>query len=133
VPPEKRDPAVKATLKDPEASGPAILAWLIQGCLDWQRDGLGVPDCVTAATEEYRASEDTFAQFLDDRCVIADGVSAPAAGLYEDYADWCGRNGEEPMSQTAFGRRLTDRGFKADRDPISRRKIRLGIGRRAEA
>ena len=40
VPPE-RDENLKKTLSDPAISGPAILAWMVKGCLLWQRDGLG--------------------------------------------------------------------------------------------
>ena len=44
---DKRDPKVKATLRNSTLGGPAILAWAVQGCLEWQRDGLGVPQSVT--------------------------------------------------------------------------------------
>src|SRR5262249_22300760 len=37
---------------------PGILAWMVRGCLEWQRDGLGLPAVVKAATEEYRSEED---------------------------------------------------------------------------
>src|SRR5205823_5111930 len=36
------------------AQARGILAWLVQGCLDWLRNGLVTPSVVTEATEEYR-------------------------------------------------------------------------------
>ncbi|HEX03559.1 MAG TPA: hypothetical protein ENH10_00160, partial [Bacteroidetes bacterium] len=54
VPKAKRDPQIKAQLRNPEIAGPAILAWAVQGCLDWQKKGLQIPASVTNATEEYR-------------------------------------------------------------------------------
>jgi P4 family phage/plasmid primase-like protien len=36
-----------------KAEWPGILAWMIQGCLDWQQRGLNPPDAVTAATDAY--------------------------------------------------------------------------------
>ena len=37
--PEHIDTTIKPTLLDLSVSGPAILAWLVAGCLAWQRDG----------------------------------------------------------------------------------------------
>src|ERR1039458_5355848 len=37
---------------------PGILAWSVQGCVLWQKDGLQFPETVTKATEEYRAEND---------------------------------------------------------------------------
>lgn len=38
---------------------PGILAWLVRGCLAWQKQGLNPPEIVKAATADYRDSEDT--------------------------------------------------------------------------
>lgn len=35
-----------------------ILNWAIEGCLEWQRYGLGTPAEVTKATEEYRNEQE---------------------------------------------------------------------------
>ena len=37
IPPEKRDPDLSVKL---QAERPAILGWMLDGCLEWQRDGL---------------------------------------------------------------------------------------------
>jgi len=37
------------------AEFPGILNWAVQGCLEWQRDGLGVPQEVVEATRGYEA------------------------------------------------------------------------------
>src|SRR5690606_27269542 len=51
-PPElQADSRLKDKLR-PELAG--IVAWLVRGCIEWQREGLGQPDEVTAATAEYR-------------------------------------------------------------------------------
>ncbi len=47
---------------------PAILRWLIEGCLDWQKNGLQRPKVVTEATDSYFAQQDSVQQFIDDRC-----------------------------------------------------------------
>ena len=49
--------------------GPAILAWLVKGCLDWQGGGLQEPERVLSATAAYRVEEDAIADFLDQATV----------------------------------------------------------------
>jgi len=52
IPEAGQDRSVKLILRDPAVSGPAILAWLVEGCLQWQREGLRVPTVVTDATTD---------------------------------------------------------------------------------
>jgi putative DNA primase/helicase len=92
-----------------EASG--ILNWALEGCLAWQREGLEVPDEVRQATESYRAEMDVLAAFLDDRCILDPNTRVTSKELYQAYMSWCRDCGEEPLSQRAFGRALSERGF----------------------
>jgi hypothetical protein len=55
IPPEERDPNLGEKLK---AEWPAILQWMIDGCLDWQKQGLAPPQAVTAATDAYMEAQD---------------------------------------------------------------------------
>jgi putative DNA primase/helicase len=67
VPPERRDKHLQQKLL---AERDGILAWAVQGCLDWQRDGrLDPPQRVVDATEEYFEAEDALGRWLDERCV----------------------------------------------------------------
>ena len=43
---------------------PAILAWAIAGCLEWQRLGLAPPPAVVEATAEYFAEEDAVGRWI---------------------------------------------------------------------
>lgn len=99
----------------PEASG--ILAWLVEGCRRWQRDGLGdVPPAVTTATEEYRRESDVLADFLDERCAITNDAMTTASSLFEAYLQHCDATKEKhPISKVEFGRRLGDKGFVRDK------------------
>jgi putative DNA primase/helicase len=85
-----------------EAGG--IMAWLVRGCLDWQRLGLNEPADVLNATRQYRAAEDVLAVFLRDTCMVGDEFEITAKELRAKYEDWCKSNGEKPAS----GRRLSD-------------------------
>jgi putative DNA primase/helicase len=106
---------------------PGILAWAVQGCLAWQREGLGTPDEVRAATASYRQEMDLLGDFLADRCVIEQAASVLTGDLYAAYTDWAQNNGEKPMSQKALGGHLTERGFDQTRTKQERlwRGIRL--------
>lgn len=126
IPPEEQDPHLPDTLR---RELPGILAWAVQGCLDWQRDGLGTPPEVEAATEAYRAEQDVLADFLDECCEVDDPERETAtAALYKAYSEWCKEGGEKPLTKTAFGLRLAERGFTATR-PSGARSWR-GIGLR---
>jgi putative DNA primase/helicase len=106
---------------------PGILNWLIEGCLAWQREGLGVPDEVRTATEDYRVEMDILTAFITDCCVTGDGYRTGAAYLYGTYRGWCADNREDPLSQRAFGLALGERGFKKTEDRRGR-VVWAGVG-----
>ena len=67
IPQEERDPSLAEKLR---AEFPGILAWAIQGCLEWQREGLKPPAVVRDATAEYLDAEDAVARWIEECCVI---------------------------------------------------------------
>jgi putative DNA primase/helicase len=89
---------------------PGIMKWLVNGCLEWQRVGLGQPDEVTSATRDYKSAMDTLGQFIDDCCELGKPTSTKASEVRERYEDWCKQNGEKPVNGTRFGGYLADRG-----------------------
>jgi putative DNA primase/helicase len=90
---------------------PGILAWAVEGCLKWQREGLGMPDEVRTATEGYREEMDILSGFIGERCLIDDRLKTTAKDLYQDYLEWCHDTGEKGVSQRTFGMRLSERGL----------------------
>jgi putative DNA primase/helicase len=94
---------------------PGILAWAVQGCLAWQRDGLPMPTEVHQATETYREEMDTFGLFLADYCIVdpTDPTRRATTGeLFDAYLTWCRQNGEHfQLTKTHFGMRLGERGL----------------------
>jgi putative DNA primase/helicase len=131
IPPDEQDPKLLEKLR---GELPGILAWSVDGCREWQLHGLGTPAEVTVATDGYRAEMDRIGDFIADCCVTGDTCQAVATPLYERYKLWCQLNGEDAMSQTAFGRKLDDRGLKSGRETAGEakgKKVRLGIGIRS--
>jgi len=86
---------------------PGILAWLVRGCLLYQKQGLNPPLEITAATEEYRKGEDVLADFIDECCFKEDGAKEKANQLYKRYVAWYHDNiGEKERTGTWFGKQL---------------------------
>jgi hypothetical protein len=126
------DPKLPEKLR---AELPGILAWIVEGCLEWQDHGLGEPETVKAATDQYRQEMDTLAGFLEDRCVVREDLVAPATPLYKQYQMWCDDAGERPETQKMFGMRLRERGYvnaKITQGPHKDRKGWFGLGLRAD-
>jgi putative DNA primase/helicase len=131
IPPEKRDPSVKSTLKDVEESGPAILAWAVEGCLRWQEEGLGVPEVVAQATEQLRLDMDPLRGFIEDCCVLIPHAWTPATRLREAYEAYCQEIGEKRLlNPNEFAEGLRARGCEAERRGKDRTRGWRGIGLR---
>jgi putative DNA primase/helicase len=112
IPPEKRD---KQLMKKLKAEWPGILAWMVRGCLDWQRDGLGEPEKVMLATAEYRGVSNSVKAFLDDRCTRGEGLYVPAKDLLVAYAEWCARARLVPLKGKEWGAALKSLGCQPKR------------------
>jgi putative DNA primase/helicase len=112
IPEAEQDKRLAAKLR---AEMPGVLAWIVRGCLEYQREGLGEPEEVRAATKGYRVEMDVLAAFLSDRCVEHPRASVGATPLYNAYKDWCEQSGEAWLSQRKFGTRLGERGFAKDK------------------
>lgn len=85
---------------------PGILEWAIEGCLAWQRAGLGKPQLVTDATAEYFAEQDMLAQWLAERCEVQARATAPSSALFRDWKAWAEARGEQVGTGKAFSAAL---------------------------
>ena len=128
IPEADQDHALLAKL---HAERPGILRWAVEGCLAWQREGLGMPEEVRRATAEYRAEMDALGDFLAERCILDPHASVPASELYDAYVEWAKRAGETPISKTALGRQLDDRNFEKARSRVNR--VWMGLRLRTPA
>jgi len=105
--PEERDPELLAKLKAETAH---IFAWMVEGCLEWQRRGLSdVPAIIGQATAEYREESDIVGRWIGECCILDPRQETASGELYKSYRDWSLENGHKPSSSSVFGRRLTER------------------------
>ena len=87
---------------------PGILAWMVEGALAWQREGLGTPPaCIQDAVADYRNEMDVFSAFLSE-CTQPSG-EVSSGDLYRAYVDWARESNEYVMSATKFGRECRKR------------------------
>jgi putative DNA primase/helicase len=117
------DPTLKETLLQ-ERSG--ILAWLVRGCLQWQREGIALPESIQLATDKYREEEDKLLQFVQECCIVAPRVHVKAGQLFSAYKLWCEENQfGKGMNGKLFGDEMSKRFSKT----ITREgRIYEGIG-----
>lgn len=81
---------------------PGILAWAVEGCAMWQRDGLGIPEVVANATRDYFAEQDLIAQWLAERCEVQRDAAASSAAMFQDWKAWAEARGEQAGTNKAF-------------------------------
>ena len=125
VPPERRDKHLQQKLL---AERDGILAWAVQGCLEWQRVGrLDPPQRVVEATEEYFEAEDALGRWLEERCVRAPNAKSLTAELFNDWKQWAEAAGEFIGAQRRFSDLLITRGLEKWRNGMGVRGFQ-GIG-----
>jgi putative DNA primase/helicase len=124
IPEVERDPHLSEKLR---AEFPGILAWAIQGSLEWQQHGLNPPDIVRNATADYLASEDAIGRWLEDDCIKDESLWTPGAALSLDYKVWCERTGEKPISPKRLTQALESRGFVQKRTSAARGFVGVGL------
>ena len=112
IPPEERDRELTNKLK---AERPGILAWMIAGCMEWQRIGLAPPAAVTEATEEYLAAEDAFAGWLDENVTLEANAWTRTKDLFASWKEWAERTGGYVGSMKRLAENLKNRGFEQER------------------
>lgn len=119
VPEERRDRKLGDKFIT-QATG--IVGWAVAGALKYMKSGLPRPEIVEQERARWRESQDVLGEFLQECCVQDEDSMVRASKLYAAYREWIQKQGHSPLSQTAFGTRLFDRG-------VNRRRERDGGGR----
>lgn len=108
----ERDPELKERLQEPESLA-GILNWLLEGLKLFRADGsrLIAPECVKAATEQYKEDSDKINLFLREETEPASGENIAGVALFERYRVWCKDSGFLSSGKTTFFRTLRERGL----------------------
>lgn len=117
IPESERDVELGEKLR---TEWPGILAWAIEGCLAWQREGLNAPAIVIEATNDYLDAEDGLARWLEERTEKKSGAWVSASHLFIDWKAWAESNDEIAGSQKRFSENLAARGYRPNRKNTGR-------------
>ena len=96
-----------------EKAGGAILTWVIEGARKAETAGgkIAEPSVVINATERYKEKNNWMQQFIDDMCLIDKDAVQKSGEFYNEYRNYCLRNGECTRSTTDFYAELENLGF----------------------
>jgi putative DNA primase/helicase len=106
------------------AEAPGILNRLIEGCLQWQQEGLQQPECIRLASADYRSESNPIAPFLDACCGVdqtqkaeepADGWAMTKDELFIVYVAYCHQMHIKPDAKNVFGANIKAAGFAEGR------------------
>lgn len=126
VPPAKRVRGLDEKILSREAAG--VLNWAIRGCLDWQKQGLAVPESVTAKTREHIAQSNPLATWMEEETDAVPTVVTENSQLYGSYKTWAEKAGvRHPMSMKAFTIRIQEQGYVQQKDSRTRRAVTVGL------
>ena len=99
------------------AEWPGILRWMIEGCLDWQKNRLVRPGAVQDATAEYFSEQDVFSDWLKEQCDCEPGNHdkfASSKALFADWEQYAKRVGEPAGSLKTFAPRMRRHGYQPE-------------------
>jgi putative DNA primase/helicase len=89
---------------------------MIEGCIDWQANGLIRPAKVINATEEYFDDQDIFGQWLKTKCTInlkIDHFKVPVSTAFKNWSQFADEYGEIAGDKKSLGSRLKKIGIES--------------------
>ncbi len=115
------------------AEAPAILRWMIEGCLAWARSldepgesgGLIRPEAVARATDAYLAGEDLVGEFLAQWCDLTPTSLESAGDLFAAWCAFTRTQGEPPGTQRRLAARLLRHGLT--REHLHHARVYRGV------
>ncbi len=128
VPDEKKDRELPNKLL---AQRNGILAWVIDGCLRWQREGIKPPDSAVKAPQAYFEAEDYLGQWLGERCELSAITREGVAQLFADWRTWNEDQGQHPGTIKRFSEALQSRDFDKCRTTTGHRGL-MGLSLRPQ-
>jgi putative DNA primase/helicase len=109
IPEGERDIGFAGKLKD---EWPGILNWMIEGVAEWLEHGLAAPEAVTDATEDYFAREDSYSEWIAERCEVGAGWRDRSSRLFASWKGWAEKAGQPARDSKRFREELERIGFE---------------------
>lgn len=106
---------LKENLKEElQEESEGILLWIIEGCREYQANGLQIPQSVLDETEGYRKENDGIGRFLEERCDLVSEFSTPKGKMEKEIMNFCEVHGFTRPSRKEISNYLKER-FKDHR------------------
>lgn len=101
-----------------KAEWPGILRWMVEGCLDWQKNGLVRPQSVKEATTRYFDEQDLFGHWLEEDCDIDHEGKyewlSSSSGMFEKWVAYAKAAGESPGNTKTFASSMRCHGLRSE-------------------
>lgn len=118
-----RDIHLKEKLQETEELA-AVLAWCVDGCLKWQKEGLGTPPRrFLQQMGAFYADSDALQQFIDDECFIGKSARAKVKDFCERFTEWRG----ERIKKRSVIEMMRRKGYEVTRHNDGRFWVGLGL------
>lgn len=118
IAPNKRD---RDLIEKLQLEWPGIMAWAVEGCLQYQEKGLAPPASVIEATRAYLESQDVFREWLDTECTLGQDKWERPTMLFNSWRRFAEASRERVGERSVFKERLEAAGFQQRRDGIKGR------------
>jgi len=90
-----------------KAEAPGVLAWIVQGSVEWFNNGLQIPVKISNSSADYMEENDDIGTWMSECCAMESSEPlAKAADLYESYQTWVRARGQHPVSLPLWAKRL---------------------------
>jgi putative DNA primase/helicase len=102
ITPAKPDGDLTERLK---MEAPGILRWMINGCTDWQENGLIRPPVVLKATEAYFRDQNVMQQWIDEACTVEpnnDHLCERSGAMFASWQKYAIAHGLKPGTSKTF-------------------------------
>ena len=97
---KQRDPSEIAGVLKHEASG--ILNWMIEGFIDYKKEGLDVPPIMEELKSTLMEAADPVGEFIKDCCRAETGELINVKEMYRVYQAWCERTSSTEYKSRDF-------------------------------
>lgn len=108
-----------------------ILAWLVEGALEYQEHGLAIPDVVMRTKAEILGGSSPIGRFIEDCCELGPECAATTKELFEAWRQHSFEQGEKNLAQSeiSFGRYISaSAGVEGDRATVDGKQQRVWVG-----
>jgi putative DNA primase/helicase len=105
---EEKDPHLESKLL---AERDGILMWMIEGALNWLKDGLKLSPRIKCEINSYRSDSDLLGEFINEKCAKNPNAKIDQSTLFFRWQSWCTANGVKHGAKATFTRRLSERGY----------------------